>query len=163
MIKEIGFCKGIENYSRHFTGAAPGEPPTCLLDYFPDDFLLIIDESHQTLPQLRAMYRGDQSRKQSLVEYGFRLPSAFDNRPLTYEEARRYFHRVIYVSATPGDLEIQESRGHIIEQIIRPTGIPDPLPEIRPAKGQIDDLLEEIRQRLRKDQEKILVISVTKN
>lgn len=162
MIKEIGFCKGIENYSRHFTGAAPGEPPTCLLDYFPDDFLLIIDESHQTLPQLRAMYRGDQSRKQSLVEYGFRLPSAFDNRPLTYEEARRYFHRVIYVSATPGDLEIQESRGHIIEQIIRPTRIPDLLPEIRPAKGQIDDLLEEIRQRLRKDQEKILVISVTK-
>ena len=97
MIKEIGFCKGIENYSRHFTGAAPGEPPTCLLDYFPDDFLLIIDESHQTLPQLRAMYRGDQSRKRSLVEYGFRLPSAFDNRPLTYEEARRYFHRVVYV------------------------------------------------------------------
>ncbi|WP_080123885.1 excinuclease ABC subunit UvrB [Chlamydia suis] len=162
MIKEIGFCKGIENYSRHFTGAAPGEPPTCLLDYFPDDFLLIIDESHQTLPQLRAMYRGDQSRKRSLVEYGFRLPSAFDNRPLTYEEARRYFHRVVYVSATPGELEIQESRGHIVEQIIRPTGIPDPLPEIRPATGQIDDLLEEIRQRLHKDKEKILVISVTK-
>lgn len=162
MIKEIGFCKGIENYSRHFTGTAPGEPPTCLLDYFPDDFLLIIDESHQTLPQLRAMYRGDQSRKRSLVEYGFRLPSAFDNRPLTYEEARRYFHRVVYVSATPGELEIQESRGHIVEQIIRPTGIPDPLPEIRPATGQIDDLLEEIRQRLHKDKEKILVISVTK-
>lgn len=162
MIKEIGFCKGIENYSRHFTGSAPGEPPTCLLDYFPDDFLLIIDESHQTLPQIRAMYHGDLSRKQSLVEYGFRLPSAFDNRPLTYEEARRYFRKVIYVSATPGETELVECHGHIAEQIIRPTGIPDPLPEIRPATGQIDDLLEEIRKRLIKKKEKILVISITK-
>nr|CRI42924.1 UvrABC system protein B [Chlamydia pneumoniae] len=162
MIKEIGFCKGIENYSRHFTGAHPGAPPTCLLDYFPEDFLLVIDESHQTLPQIRAMYRGDQSRKQSLVEYGFRLPSAFDNRPLTYEEAQKYFRKVIYVSATPGDTEVQESSGHIVQQIIRPTGIPDPMPEIRPATGQVDDLLEEIRLRLSQKHEKILVISITK-
>ncbi|ANH78601.1 excinuclease ABC subunit UvrB [Candidatus Chlamydia sanziniae] len=161
-IKEIGFCKGIENYSRHFTGALPGAPPTCLLDYFPEDFLLVVDESHQTLPQLRAMYHGDRSRKESLVEYGFRLPSAFDNRPLTHIEAMKYFRKVIYVSATPGETEIKESHGHIIEQILRPTGIPDPLPEIRPAVGQIDDLLEEIRQRLFKENEKVLVISLTK-
>ncbi|WP_348663379.1 excinuclease ABC subunit UvrB [Chlamydia vaughanii] len=162
MIKETGFCKGIENYSRHFTNIPPGKPPTCLLDYFPEDFLLVIDESHQTLPQIRAMYRGDLSRKQSLVEYGFRLPSAYDNRPLTYEEAQQYFHKVIYVSATPGETELNESQGHVVEQIIRPTGIPDPLPEIRPATGQVDDLLEEIRKRLSKSQEKILVISITK-
>lgn len=162
MIKETGFCKGIENYSRHFTQLPPGAPPTCLLDYFPSDFLLIVDESHQTLPQMRAMYRGDVSRKQSLVEYGFRLPSAYDNRPLTYEEAQKYFHKVIYVSATPGETELRESRGHVVEQILRPTGIPDPLPEIRPATGQVDDLLEEIRQRLSQSQEKILVISLTK-
>ncbi|SPN73913.1 Excinuclease ABC subunit B,excinuclease ABC subunit B,Predicted HKD family nuclease,excinuclease ABC subunit B,Ultra-violet resistance protein B [Chlamydia serpentis] len=162
MIKEIGFCKGIENYSRHFTGAPSGAPPTCLLDYFPEDFLLVVDESHQTLPQIRAMYRGDLSRKQSLVEYGFRLPSAFDNRPLTYEEAQRYFRKVIYVSATPGETELQESVGHVIQQIIRPTGIPDPIPEIRPATGQVDDLLEEIRIRLSQKHEKILVISITK-
>ncbi|ETF38611.1 excinuclease ABC subunit B [Chlamydia pecorum VR629] len=162
MIKEIGFCKGIENYSRHFTGAPPGAPPACLLDYFPEEFLLIVDESHQTLPQIRAMYRGDRSRKEALVEYGFRLPSAFDNRPLTYEEAQKYFRKVIYVSATPGDTELKESQGHIVEQILRPTGIPDPLPEIRPATGQVDDLLEEIRVRLAKTHEKILVISLTK-
>ncbi|MEF9496860.1 excinuclease ABC subunit UvrB [Chlamydia sp. 04-14] len=162
MIKETGFCKGIENYSRHFTKMPPGAPPACLLDYFPEDFLLVIDESHQTLPQIRAMYRGDLSRKQSLVEYGFRLPSAYDNRPLTYEEAQKYFHNVIYVSATPGETELNESHGHIVEQIIRPTGIPDPIPEIRPATGQVDDLLEEIRKRLSKSQEKILVISITK-
>lgn len=162
MIKETGFCKGIENYSRHFTQLPPGAPPTCLLDYFPEDFLLIIDESHQTLPQMRAMHRGDASRKQSLVEYGFRLPSAYDNRPLTYNEAQKYFRKVIYVSATPGETELRESRGHVVEQILRPTGIPDPLPEIRPARGQVDDLLEEIRQRLSKSQEKILVISLTK-
>lgn len=163
MIKEIGFCKGIENYSRHFTGALPGEPPTCLLDYFPEDFLLIIDESHQTLPQIRSMYQGDRSRKQSLVEYGFRLPSAYDNRPLTYDEAQKYFRTVIYVSATPGEIELATSNGHVVEQIIRPTGIPDPLPEIRPATGQIDDLLEEIRKRLSNQQnEKIFIISITK-
>ncbi len=162
MIKEIGFCKGIENYSRHFTGTAPGEPPTCLLDYFPEDFLLVIDESHQTLPQIRAMYHGDLSRKRSLVEYGFRLPSAFDNRPLTYAEAQKYFRHVIYVSATPGETELQLSQGHVVEQILRPTGIPDPLPEIRPATGQVDDLLEEIRKRLASGEERILVISITK-
>ncbi|WP_038500925.1 excinuclease ABC subunit UvrB [Chlamydia avium] len=162
MIKETGFCKGIENYSRHFTQLPPGAPPTCLLDYFPEDFLLIIDESHQTLPQMRAMYRGDFSRKQSLVEYGFRLPSAYDNRPLTYDEAQKYFRKVIYVSATPGATELRASQGHVVEQILRPTGIPDPLPEIRPAVGQVDDLLEEIRKRLSKSQEKILVISLTK-
>ncbi|WP_201456439.1 excinuclease ABC subunit UvrB [Chlamydia sp. 17-3921] len=162
MIKEIGFCKGIENYSRHFTGNPPGTPPACLLDYFPENFLLVIDESHQTLPQIRAMYRGDRSRKESLIEYGFRLPSAYDNRPLTYEETQKYFRKVIYVSATPGETELRESQGHIIEQIIRPTGIPDPIPEIRPATGQVDDLLEEIRLRLTKKHEKILVISLTK-
>ncbi|EPP34773.1 excinuclease ABC subunit B [Chlamydia ibidis] len=162
MIREIGFCKGIENYSRHFTGIPPGAPPTCLLDYFPEDFLLVVDESHQTLPQIRAMYRGDRSRKESLVAYGFRLPSAYDNRPLTYEETQKYFRKVIYVSATPGETEIINSSGRIVEQIIRPTGIPDPLPEIRPATGQIDDLLEEIRLRLSKAQEKILVVSITK-
>lgn len=163
MIKETGFCKGIENYSRHFTGAAPGEPPKCLLDYFPKDFLFIIDESHQTLPQIRSMYKGDRVRKQSLVEYGFRLPSAYDNRPLTYDEARKYFRTVIYVSATPGDTELLESQGHVAEQVIRPTGIPDPLPEIRPAHQQINDLLEEIRMRLaRNNNEKIFVISTTK-
>lgn len=163
MIRETGFCKGIENYSRHFTGSAPGEPPKCLLDYFPENFLFIIDESHQTLPQMRSMYRGDRARKQSLVEYGFRLPSAYDNRPLTYEEARKYFRNVIYVSATPGDTELSECKGHIAEQIIRPTGIPDPLPEIRPADKQIDDLLEEIRKRLaRNAKEKIFVIATTK-
>lgn len=162
MIKESGFCKGIENYSRHFTNTPPGHPPTCLLDYFPEDFLLIIDESHQTLPQMRSMYHGDFSRKQSLVQYGFRLPSAFDNRPLTYDEAQKYFRKVIYMSATPGEAELRASQPHIVEQIIRPTGIPDPIPEVRPATGQIDDLLEEIRQQLHTSQGKILVISITK-
>lgn len=146
MIREIGFCKGIENYSRHFSGRSPGEPPPCLLDYFPPDFLLIIDESHQTLPQLHAMYNGDRSRKESLVEFGFRLPSAFDNRPLRFEESRARFPQTLYVSATPGPYEIAESEGDIVQQIIRPTGLLDPEIEVRPATGQVDDCLEEIRK-----------------
>ncbi|WP_213358242.1 excinuclease ABC subunit UvrB [Chlamydiifrater phoenicopteri] len=163
MIKEIGFCKGIENYSAHFTNAPAGAPPYCLLDYFPKDFLLIVDESHRTLPQIRAMYHGDRSRKQSLIEFGFRLPSAYDNRPLTFDEAYRYFRKVIYVSATPGEEEIEKSLGNIVEQIIRPTGIPDPEIEVRSASGQIDDLLEEIRSRLEANpNEKIIVVSLTK-
>lgn len=162
MIQEVGFCKGIENYSRHFSGLPAGAPPACLLDYFPEDFLLVVDESHQTLPQIKAMYHGDRSRKQSLVEYGFRLPSAFDNRPLSYEEARKYFRTVIYVSATPGEIELRESQDHVIQQILRPTGIPDPIPEVRPATGQIDDLLEEIRITRSSPSNRILIISLTK-
>ena len=145
MIKEMGFCKGIENYSRHFSKRSEGLPPPCLIDYFPDDFLFIIDESHQTLPQLHAMYNGDRSRKQALIEFGFRLPSAFDNRPLTFEESYKKFHQVIYVSATPGKWEITEANGEIVEQIIRPTGLLDPVIEVRKASGQVDDCLEEIR------------------
>ncbi len=146
MIREIGFCKGIENYSRHFSGRSPGEPPPCLLDYFPPDFLLIVDESHQTLPQLHAMYNGDRSRKESLVEFGFRLPSAFDNRPLRFEESRARFPQTLYVSATPGPYEIAEAEGDVVQQIIRPTGLLDPEIEVRPATGQVDDCLEEIRK-----------------
>jgi excinuclease ABC subunit B len=145
MIKEIGFCKGIENYSRHFSRRMPGEPPPCLIDYFPQNFLLIIDESHQTIPQLHAMFNGDRSRKQSLVDYGFRLPSAYDNRPLKFEETYRHFNQVVYVSATPGAWEIGEAGGEIIEQVIRPTGLLDPEIEVRPAEGQVDDCLAEIR------------------
>lgn len=145
MIREVGFCKGIENYSRHFSRRSSGDPPPCLLDYFPSDFLLLIDESHQTLPQMHAMYNGDRSRKSSLIEFGFRLPSAFDNRPLKFEESYAKFHQVIYVSATPGAWEIHEADGEVIEQIIRPTGLLDPLIELRPATGQVDDCLEEIR------------------
>lgn len=144
MIREIGFCKGIENYSRHFSRRLPGQPPPCLLDYFPKDFLLFVDESHQTLPQVHAMYNGDKARKQALVEFGFRLPSAFDNRPLKFEEFYHRFHQVIYVSATPGIWEIEESGGDIIEQIIRPTGLLDPEITIKPAGNQVDDVLEEI-------------------
>lgn len=161
MIKEMGFCKGIENYSRHFTNSPPGTPPHCLLDFFPEDYLLIIDESHQTLPQMRAMYHGDRARKESLVNFGFRLPSAFDNRPLKFEETYAFFKRVIYVSATPGETEISEAAGDVIEQIIRPTGIPDPVIEVRPATGQMNDVIEEIRTKQDKD-ERILVISLTK-
>ncbi len=144
MIREIGFCKGIENYSRHFSRRLPGQPPPCLLDYFPKNFLLFIDESHQTLPQVHAMYNGDRSRKQALVEFGFRLPSAFDNRPLKFEEFYQRIHHVIYVSATPGQWEIQEAGGDIVEQIIRPTGLLDPQITIKPATNQVDDCLEEI-------------------
>src|SRR3990172_3980427 len=145
MIKEIGFCKGIENYSRHFSRRHPAHPPPCLLDYFAEDFLFFIDESHQTLPQLHAMYNGDRARKQSLVEFGFRLPSAFDNRPLKFEEVYNRIHQVIYVSATPGLWEIQEAHGDVVQQIIRPTGLLDPVIEIKPATDQVDDCLEQIR------------------
>jgi len=143
MINETGSCKGIENYSRHFDGRRPGEPPYCLLDYFPEDFLLVIDESHQTIPQLRAMYRGDRSRKKSLVDYGFRLPSAYDNRPLRFEEFERFMRRTIFVSATPGPFELEQS-SQIALQIIRPTGLLDPLVEVRPVEGQVRDVMEEI-------------------
>lgn len=161
MIKEIGFCKGIENYSRHFSMRNPGDPPPCLIDYFPPNFLLIIDESHQTIPQLRAMYNGDQARKQSLVEFGFRLPSAFDNRPLKFSETYSRIHQVVYVSATPGNWEIEECGGEVVEQIIRPTGLLDPVIEIRPAENQVDDCLEEIRVHTQKGG-RVLVTTLTK-
>jgi excinuclease ABC subunit B len=161
MMKEVGYCSGIENYSRHLTGAKPGERPYCLFDYFPDDFLLVIDESHVTLPQVRAMYNGDRARKLTLVEHGFRLPSALDNRPMTFEEFEAAQHQVVYVSATPADYELEKSGGVIVEQIIRPTGIPDPEVEVRPIKNQIDDLLEECRLRVERN-ERVLVTTLTK-
>jgi excinuclease ABC subunit B len=161
MIKAMGYCHGIENYSRHFTGRMPGEPPPTLLDYFPRDFLLFIDESHQTVPQLHAMYPGDRSRKNTLVEYGFRMPSALDNRPLTFEEFEHRTNQIVYVSATPGPYELTKSAGVVIEQIIRPTGLVDPPVEIRPVKGQIDDLLHEIRGRVARG-ERALVTTLTK-
>ncbi len=161
MIKEIGFCKGIENYSRHFSQRKEGEAPPCLLDYFPKDFLFFIDESHQTLPQMHAMYNGDRSRKEALVEYGFRLPSALDNRPLKFEEAYNFFKNAIYVSATPGNWEIQEAKGEVVQQILRPTGLLDPVIEIRAAMNQVDDVLDEIR--IEKDKGgRILVTVLTK-
>jgi excinuclease ABC subunit B len=161
MIKSVGYCHGIENYSRHFTGRLPGEPPPTLLDYVPRDYLLFIDESHQTVPQLHAMWHGDRSRKSVLIEYGFRLPSALDNRPLQFEEFETRVNQAIYVSATPGPYELTKSSGVVIEQIIRPTGLIDPQVEIRPVKGQIDDLLHEIRQRVEK-KERVLVTTLTK-
>jgi excinuclease ABC subunit B len=161
MIREIGFCKGIENYSRHFSKRFPGDPPPCLLDYFPKDFLFFIDESHQTLPQLHAMYNGDRSRKQTLIEFGFRLPSAFDNRPLKFEETYAKFKQVIYVSATPGNWEIEQAEGDLVQQIIRPTGLLDPEITIRPAEGQIDDCLEEIRLETERGA-RVLVTTLTK-
>ena len=161
MIKAMGYCHGIENYSRHFTGRLPGEPPPTLLDYFPRDFLMFIDESHQTVPQLRGMYAGDRSRKEVLVEYGFRMPSALDNRPLTFEEFEHRTNQLVYVSATPGPYELTKSAGVVVEQIIRPTGLIDPPVEIRPVKGQIDDLLHEIRARVAKN-ERVLVTTLTK-
>ncbi len=161
MIKEVGYCHGIENYSRHFTGRLPGEPPPTLLDYVPRDYLLFIDESHQTIPQLHGMYHGDRSRKETLVEYGFRLPSAMDNRPLTFEEFEHRVNQVVYVSATPGPYELTKSAGVVVEQIIRPTGLVDPEVEIRPVKGQIDDLLHEIRERAKRG-ERVLVTTLTK-
>ena len=160
MLQEIGFCPGIENYSRHLTGRAPGQPPYTLLDFFPKDFLLFVDESHQSLPQVRAMYAGDRSRKESLVEYGFRLPSAFDNRPLKFEEFLDRLNQVVYVSATPGDFKLSRS-GKVVEQIVRPTGLVDPAVEVRPTKGQIDDLLHEIRLRTDRGQ-RVLVTTLTK-
>jgi len=161
MIKAMGYCHGIENYSRHFTGRLPGEPPPTLLDYFPRDFVMFIDESHQTVPQLRGMYAGDRSRKEVLVEYGFRMPSALDNRPLTFEEFEHRTNQLVYVSATPGPYELTKSAGVVIEQIIRPTGLIDPPVEVRPVKGQIDDLLHEIRARVEKG-ERVLVTTLTK-
>ena len=161
MIKAMGYCHGIENYSRHFTGRLPGEPPPTLLDYFPRDFMMFIDESHQTVPQLHGMYHGDRSRKQTLVEYGFRMPSALDNRPLTFEEFEHRANQVVYVSATPGPYELTKSAGVVVEQVIRPTGLVDPPVEIRPVKGQIDDLLHEIRLRVERG-ERVLVTTLTK-
>ncbi len=161
MIKEMGFCRGIENYSRHLTGKKPGEPPPTLLDYLPSDSLMVIDESHQSVPQLGAMYKGDQSRKGTLVEYGFRLPSAKDNRPLSFEEFEARVGQTIYVSATPGPYELKRTEGEVIEQIIRPTGLLDPIVEVRPVKGQIDDLLEECRVRAERN-ERVLVTTLTK-
>ncbi|GBD97905.1 MAG TPA: excinuclease ABC subunit UvrB [Nitrospirae bacterium] len=161
MLKEFGYCHGIENYSRHLSGRAPGEPPFCLIDYFPEDFLIIIDESHATVPQIRGMYEGDRSRKQTLINYGFRLPSALDNRPLKFNEFEHRVKQAIYVSATPADYEITKSGRRIIEQIVRPTGLKDPFIELRPVSGQLDDLLGEIRERAQR-KERVLVTTLTK-
>jgi excinuclease ABC subunit B len=161
MIKSMGYCHGIENYSRHFSGRLPGEPPPTLLDYFPRDFLLFVDESHVTIPQVHGMWFGDQSRKQNLVDYGFRLPSARDNRPLKFDEFENRINQTIYVSATPGPYELTKAAGVVVEQVIRPTGLVDPEIEIRPVKGQIDDLLGEIRDRAKRD-ERVLVTTLTK-
>ncbi len=161
MIQELGYCNGIENYSRHLTGKPPGEPPPTLLDYFPDDFLMVIDESHIAIGQLNGMYRGDRSRKTTLVNFGFRLPSALDNRPLQFSEFVERTHQMVYVSATPGDYELEQSQGRLVEQVIRPTGLLDPKIEVRPASTQVDDLLEEIRLREERD-EAVLVTTLTK-
>jgi excinuclease ABC subunit B len=161
MLQELGYCQGIENYSRHLTGRRPGEPPPNLLDYYPKDYLLFIDESHVTIPQLIGMFRGDRSRKETLVEYGFRLPSALDNRPLMFEEFEKRANQVIYVSATPSEYEMKKSSGSIVEQIIRPTGLSDPVLSVKPAKNQVDDLLEEIRQQVKR-KERVLVTTLTK-
>ena len=161
MIRELGYCPGVENYSRYFDGRAPGSRPFCLLDYFPDDFLMIIDESHVTMPQIRAMYGGDRSRKVTLVDYGFRLPAAIDNRPLKFEEFEELVKQIVYVSATPADYELKRSEGVVVEQIIRPTGLVDPTIEIKPSTNQIDDLMEEIRLRVAKN-ERVLVTTLTK-
>ena len=161
MIKELGHCSGIENYSRYFDGRQAGERPYCLLDFFPEDYLLVIDESHVSVPQINAMYGGDRARKTNLVEYGFRLPAAFDNRPLKFEEFQEMVNQVIYVSATPADFELEEAEGIVVEQIIRPTGLLDPEIEVRPSENQIDDLLEEIQLRIER-QERVLVTTLTK-
>jgi excinuclease ABC subunit B len=161
MFNELGYCRGVENYSRHLTGRAPGEPPPTLFDYLPEDTLVVVDESHQSIPQIRAMFTGDRSRKQNLVDYGFRLPSALDNRPLKFEEWERRVGQVIYVSATPGPYELTKSSGVIIEQIIRPTGLLDPEVEVRPVRGQIDHLLGEVRERVERN-ERVLVTTLTK-
>jgi len=161
MIKELGYCSGIENYSRYLDGRQPGTRPFCLLDYFPEDYLMVIDESHVTISQVHAMYGGDRSRKENLVEYGFRLPAAMDNRPLKFEEFEALQNQIIYVSATPADYELEKSDGVYIEQIIRPTGLLDPIIEVRPSLNQIDDLVEEIQQRVEKD-ERTLVTTLTK-
>jgi excinuclease ABC subunit B len=161
MIEQVGFCNGIENYSRHFSGRPPGEPPPCLLDYFPRNMLVLIDESHQTVPQIGAMYRGDRARKETLVAHGFRLPSALDNRPLKFGEFEDMVQQAVFVSATPSEYELQKSRGVVVEQIIRPTGLMDPPVEVRPARNQVDDVLEEIRLRVSRN-ERVLVTTLTK-
>jgi excinuclease ABC subunit B len=161
MMEQMGFCNGIENYSRHLSNRKEGEPPPTLIDYFPPDFLLVLDESHQTVPQIGAMYRGDRARKETLVEYGFRLPSALDNRPLKFEEFEGHIHRCIHVSATPGEYELQKTAGAFVEQVIRPTGLMDPITEVRPVSGQVDDLLVEIRDRAAKN-ERVLCTTLTK-
>ena len=161
MMKETGFCSGIENYSRHISGREEGSPPYTLFDYFPDDFLLLVDESHATIPQVRAMHNGDRARKESLVNYGFRLPSAFDNRPLKFDEFEQRLNQVIFVSATPADYEEEHSKENIVEQIIRPTGLLDPKIEVKPVTNQIDDLIEQIRIRVEK-KERVLVTTLTK-
>ncbi len=160
MLQEVGFCQGIENYSRHLTQRAPGQPPYTLLDYFPEDFIVVIDESHVTIPQIRAMYAGDRSRKESLVNFGFRLPSAFDNRPLTFDEFMDRVGQVIYVSATPGPFELEKA-SQIAEQVVRPTGLLDPEIEVRPTRNQIDDLVSEIRKVISR-KERVLVTTLTK-
>ncbi len=161
MLEQMGFVQGIENYSRHLSKRKPGEPPPTLIDYFPEDFLLVLDESHQTVPQIGAMYRGDRSRKETLVEYGFRLPSALDNRPLKFEEFNKYMRHVIFVSATPGDYELEQSQGEVVEQLIRPTGLIDPEIFVRPVGGQVDDLLGELNKRVEAG-ERVLVTTLTK-
>ena len=161
MMRELGYCSGIENYSRYFDQRKPGQRPFCLLDFFPDDFLMVVDESHATMPQIRAMWGGDRSRKESLVEYGFRLPSAMDNRPLTFQEFEDVIGQTIFVSATPSDYELRRSEGVVVEQVIRPTGLLDPLIEVRPTKNQIDDLLDEIHGRIN-SQERVLITTLTK-
>jgi excinuclease ABC subunit B len=161
MMRELGYCSGIENYSRYFDRRTPGARPFCLLDYFPDDFLMVVDESHVTMPQIRAMWGGDRSRKVNLVDYGFRLPSALDNRPLTFNEFEGLLNQVLYVSATPSDYELRQSDGVVVEQIIRPTGLLDPIIDVRPTHNQIDDLLEEIRIRI-DFKERVLVTTLTK-
>jgi excinuclease ABC subunit B len=161
MLKELGYCHGIENYSRHLTGRLPGEPPPTLLDYLPRDSVVFVDESHQTVPQVRGMYAGDRSRKTTLVEYGFRLPSAMDNRPLNFEEWQRRVGQVVFVSATPGPYELTKTGGEVVEQVIRPTGLVDPQVDVRPVRGQVDDLLNEIRERVERG-ERVLVTTLTK-
>lgn len=161
MLKEFGYCHGIENYSRHLSGRSPGEPPYTLIDYFPQDFLIVVDESHATIPQVGGMYEGDRSRKQTLIDFGFRLPSALDNRPLTFAEFERRVNQAIYISATPGPYEIDKSRGRVVEQIIRPTGLIDPGMKVKPASGQVDDLFSEIRKRVEKG-DRVLVTTLTK-
>ncbi|CKS43600.1 excinuclease ABC subunit B uvrB [Mycobacterium tuberculosis] len=160
-MRQVGFCSGIENYSRHIDGRGPGTPPATLLDYFPEDFLLVIDESHVTVPQIGGMYEGDISRKRNLVEYGFRLPSACDNRPLTWEEFADRIGQTVYLSATPGPYELSQTGGEFVEQVIRPTGLVDPKVVVKPTKGQIDDLIGEIRTRADADQ-RVLVTTLTK-
>lgn len=160
MLKEMGYTSGIENYSRHMDGRKPGEPPYTLIDFFPKDFLLVVDESHQTMPQVRGMYKGDRSRKQMLVDYGFRLPSALDNRPLKLEEFEKHVNQVVYMSATPGPYEYAQT-DHVVQQIIRPTGLLDPTVEVRPIMGQIDDLVGEINKRIERN-ERVFITTLTK-